>query len=180
MFVVNPRFGVRVPSGRRKNILKTYKFLDACPYTGEKGCGYPSTCRTTTNWADNMESSFVDLSFRHSDMSILTSVHYMFEAAENKMEQSRRLRRHAEEACKAINNLTAALDEYGISKEARLMQSLIKKLDFVLEKRSEELSRVTDNYLSMEKYLRNLTSQVISEIGKGSYGPVIQNGSISI
>lgn len=119
-----------------------------------------------------MESTFMDLSLRHSDMSILTSVHYMFEASERKMEQSRQLYRQAEEAWKAVNNLTVALNEHGILREAKSIQGLIKTLDLVLGKRGEELSSVTDEYISMEEYLRSLTSQVISEIGKGSYGPI--------
>lgn len=121
----------------------------------------------------NMDSSFVDLSFRHSDMSILTNVHSMFEAAENEMEQSRKIYRQAEEACKAVADLAAALKKFGISKELKSLQGVIKKLDSILEKRGEDLSGVTDKYLNLEKYLCNLTSQVISEIGKGSYGQII-------
>ena len=127
-----------------------------------------------------MESSFLDLSLRHSVMSILEGTHYIFEAAESKMDEARQLYREAEEACKAVNNLISVLNEHQLSKEAKVIQGLIKKLDFVLERRGDELSVATDKYLEMEAYLRNVISQIISEIGKCSYGPIIQKGSIKV
>ena len=121
----------------------------------------------------------MDASVRNSAMSILECTHHMFEAAENKMEHARQLYRKAEEAQKAVNCLAEALSQHRISKEAKLMQGLIKKLDFVLEKRGEELSIVTDSYLDMKKYLLKYTCQVISEVGSGYYGPIARDGSIS-
>lgn len=121
----------------------------------------------------------MDASARNSAMSILDITHCGFEAAENKMEQARQLYRKAEEAQKAVENLSAALSRHELSKEAKLMQGLIKKLDFVLEKRGEELSIVTDSYLDMKKYLLKYTCQIILEIGSGYYGPLAQDGSTS-
>jgi hypothetical protein len=111
-------------------------------------------------------------------MAILENAQYMFEASESKMEQARQLYRHAEEACKAVNNLTDALNEYELSKEAKSAQGLMKKLNFVLEKRGAELSTATDKYLEMKEYLQEYTCQIVSEIGSGYYGPIAQNANI--
>ncbi|RYE72094.1 MAG: hypothetical protein EOO81_04275 [Oxalobacteraceae bacterium] len=127
-----------------------------------------------------MESSFMDLSLRHSAMSILEGIQYMFEASENKMEQGRQLCRQAEEAYKAVESLTAVLNQRELWKEAKSMQGVMKKLDFVLEKRGEELSAATDKYLDMKKYLQEYTCQIISEVGSGYYGPIPQDGSIKV
>jgi hypothetical protein len=122
----------------------------------------------------------MDTSVRNSAMAILEGTHYMFEAAENRMEQARQLCRHAEEACKAVNSLTAALNQKELLKEAKLMQGLMKKLDFVLEKRGEELSKTTDNYLDMKEHLLKYSCQIISEVGSGHYGPIARDGSINV
>lgn len=127
-----------------------------------------------------MSSSCVDASVRHSAMTILESIHYMFEAAENNMEQARQLYRHAEEACKAVNGLTAALNQRELSKEAKLLQAVIKKLDFVLEKRGDELSTATDKYLDMKEYLLKYTCQIVAEVGSGYYGPIKQDKCSSV
>lgn len=127
-----------------------------------------------------MGSSCVDASVRHSAMTILESIHYMFEASENKMERARQLCRQAEEACKAVESLTAALNQRELWKEAKLMHGVMKKLDFVLEKRGEELSTATDKYLDMKKYLQEYTCQIISEVGSGYYGPIPKNGSVKV
>lgn len=126
-----------------------------------------------------MGSSCVDASVRHSAMTILESIHYMFEAAEIKMEHARQLCRYAEDACKSVNGLASALNQNELSKETRLLQGVIEKLEQVLEKRREELSTATDAYLDMKDYLLNMTCQIISEVGKGSYGPITQDGSIN-
>ncbi len=128
----------------------------------------------------SMESSFMDLSLRHSAMAILEGAQYKFEASENKMEKARQLCRQAEEACKAVESLTAALNQRELWKEAKLMHGVMKKLDFVLEKRGEELSTATDKYLDMKKYLQEYTCQIISEVGSGYYGPIPKNGSVKV
>lgn len=158
---------VRIVS-RPKKISKTYKYLAFLPYTVKRGSDYSFKNNLIIHRTDYK----MDASLRNSAMSILEGTHYMFEAAELKMEHARQLYRHAEEACKSVNDLASALNQQKLSKEAKLMQGVIKKLEMVVEKRGEELSTASESYLDMKDYLLRMTCQVISEVGNGSYGPI--------
>jgi len=107
----------------------------------------------------------MDASLQNSVTTNLESTHYALELVENQMERARELFRRAEEASKAVNHLAVGLNQREHSEEADSMQILTETLDLVVKKRSEELSNVTDSYLSMREHVMRLTCQIVLKTG---------------